>query len=989
MSAEQVIVLFTDIVGSTELSRRALPRRGRRAPPSALLGAAPRDRRDRGHRGEEPRRRPDGRLRVGVLRPRLRGRDAAGRRSTTGGHSAAASVSIRVGLSGGEITREEDDYFGDPVIEAARLCGDVRARARSWRRDVVRLMAGRRTAHECASGRRAHAEGAPRARRRRRGRMGAERARARRGRRSRCPPTPRALGRGFADARPSWRRLIDSLARVARGEARARSCSSPARPALGKTTLVVEAARAAHDDGAYVLFGHCEQGLATPYQLFSRALEHYVTHAPEAELREPRRRARLGDRARSPRRSPAASPTSRHRRATDPDSERFLLFAAVVGLLVDISTPLGDRRRARRPPVGGRRQPRSPAAPPRRRRTSRCELLVLAHLSRQRARTRRRRSSRRSARSSALEALSRLDLGGLADRRRGVAHGGRRASRSTSAGSRARRQPLPRDRRQPLLRARRSSATSSRSARSSRTDGLRRVGGDRERPIVLPQLRCGRDRGPPRAPGRRRQPGARRGRGHRSRVHARPRWRRRRRDVRATGRSTCSTTRRRPRSSESRPTVPVGSASRTRSSSTRSTSGSASRAARATHREVGASRSRRSSGSTATTRDGELARHWASTQQRGDLAQRAPLRVPRRRRRAARARPGRRARVLRAGARALRSARRADRRRARSTSPSGSAPPSARPVTRVPRDAARRRAARRARVGDTGRLVRRRRSPTTAGGTARAGSSTGTRSSLLELALERLPAGARTARSCSATLCCGARLQRHLEQPARRSRRRPSPSRAPTATTRWSCASSTSWSSRTLVPAAARALARVVGGGARARRARRRPAAALLRRALPRHGRDARRRRSRRSIAASRSPPSSSIGAQPAVAALGVHVPPRQARPDRRRHSRRPSALATEALRDRHRAAASPTPATFFGVQLRRRRVAERDDGRRSRRIIEQMIAENPGLPTMRASLAMAYAEADRTDECRAGCCRAFADDRLRAAHGHRRGSTG
>ena len=32
------------------------------------------------------------------------------------------SVGLRVGLSGGEVSREDDDYFGDPVIEAARLC---------------------------------------------------------------------------------------------------------------------------------------------------------------------------------------------------------------------------------------------------------------------------------------------------------------------------------------------------------------------------------------------------------------------------------------------------------------------------------------------------------------------------------------------------------------------------------------------------------------------------------------------------------------------------------------------------------------------------------------------------------------------------------------------------------------------------------------------------------------------------------------------------
>ena len=41
------------------------------------------------------------------------------------------SVGLRVGLSGGEVTREDDDYFGDPVIEAARLFAACERRAGS------------------------------------------------------------------------------------------------------------------------------------------------------------------------------------------------------------------------------------------------------------------------------------------------------------------------------------------------------------------------------------------------------------------------------------------------------------------------------------------------------------------------------------------------------------------------------------------------------------------------------------------------------------------------------------------------------------------------------------------------------------------------------------------------------------------------------------------------------------------------------------------
>ncbi|HTD50971.1 MAG TPA: adenylate/guanylate cyclase domain-containing protein, partial [Acidimicrobiia bacterium] len=58
------------------------------------------------------------------------------------------AVGLRVGLSAGEVSREEGDYFGDPVIEAVRLCarseiGQILAA------DVLRVVAGRRIRHEC------------------------------------------------------------------------------------------------------------------------------------------------------------------------------------------------------------------------------------------------------------------------------------------------------------------------------------------------------------------------------------------------------------------------------------------------------------------------------------------------------------------------------------------------------------------------------------------------------------------------------------------------------------------------------------------------------------------------------------------------------------------------------------------------------------------------------------------------------------------------
>jgi Mrp family chromosome partitioning ATPase len=57
--------------------------------------------------------------------------------------------------------------------------------------------------------------------------------------------------------------MTDATKRVAGGEGREVLLVS-GEAGLGKTTLVAEAARAAFDTGACVLFGHCEEDLATP-----------------------------------------------------------------------------------------------------------------------------------------------------------------------------------------------------------------------------------------------------------------------------------------------------------------------------------------------------------------------------------------------------------------------------------------------------------------------------------------------------------------------------------------------------------------------------------------------------------------------------------------------------------------------------------------------------------------------------------------------------
>ena len=107
-------------------------------------------------------------------------------------------------------------------------------------------------------------------------------------------------------------------------------------PGQGKTTLVAELTRRAHEWGSTVLLGRCDEEVGAPYRPFAEALSHFVTHADEELLRShvaahggelarmvPALQQRLGE---------LAPPQN-----TDADTERYLLYAAAVGLLDEAS----------------------------------------------------------------------------------------------------------------------------------------------------------------------------------------------------------------------------------------------------------------------------------------------------------------------------------------------------------------------------------------------------------------------------------------------------------------------------------------------------------------------------------------------------------------------------------------------------------------------------------------------------------------------------
>ena len=245
--------------------------------------------------------------------------------------AASAPLAVRVGISLGDVAWERGDCFGTPVIEAARLCAAAEG-GQILAADLVRLTARGRGGHTFTPVGPRRAQGAARPGRGLRRRLGAARATwgfplpPRLGTRSPFAMFGRgaeeeALALAWAKAKDGQRQVV-----LVAGE-----------PGIGKTRLATEAARAAHADGGTVLFGACDEDVGLPVPALRRG-------APALRRARARRRARRARRARIAASSPASYPSSPAASRTSPapqvaeaETERFLLFEAVTGLLAAAS----------------------------------------------------------------------------------------------------------------------------------------------------------------------------------------------------------------------------------------------------------------------------------------------------------------------------------------------------------------------------------------------------------------------------------------------------------------------------------------------------------------------------------------------------------------------------------------------------------------------------------------------------------------------------
>lgn len=190
-------------------------------------------------------------------------------------------LQVRTGLHVGEPIRDEDDYFGMPVVVAKRLCESARG-GQIIASDLVRRLVGSRGGYAFRELKplslKGVAEPLPACQ------VAWEHA----AEESAAPlPLPPFLALGERTAFIGRERELEQLRRqwerVRSGERRLVFLRG--EPGIGKTRLAAEFALIIHAEGATVLFGRCDESAVIPYQPFVEALRHYVATCPIGELR--------------------------------------------------------------------------------------------------------------------------------------------------------------------------------------------------------------------------------------------------------------------------------------------------------------------------------------------------------------------------------------------------------------------------------------------------------------------------------------------------------------------------------------------------------------------------------------------------------------------------------------------------------------------------------------------------------------------------------
>jgi class 3 adenylate cyclase/tetratricopeptide (TPR) repeat protein len=322
-ATETVSVLMTDLVGSTAIADRIGPEAAEelRTEHFGLLRGVL-----EGTGGREVKNLGDGLMVVFSSASQALSCAAAMQQAIEArNRRAAEDLGVRIGLSLGEATVQDGDYFGEPVVEAARLCAHAQG-GQIVVNALVRQLAGSRDGHSFQSlgglGLKGISEPVQAFELQWEPASGGGIALPQRLRE--LPPT------GYVGRVAERAALAELWGEVCDGSLRLALISGEA--GVGKTRLATHLALTAHGQGATVLYGRCDEDLGVPYQPWAQALRHLVGEAPLSLLQAHVERhggelVRLVP-ALAERVTDVPAP-----RQSDQETERYLLYAAAAGLL--------------------------------------------------------------------------------------------------------------------------------------------------------------------------------------------------------------------------------------------------------------------------------------------------------------------------------------------------------------------------------------------------------------------------------------------------------------------------------------------------------------------------------------------------------------------------------------------------------------------------------------------------------------------------------
>ncbi len=189
---------------------------------------------------------------------------------------APDALGVRIGLSAGEAVEDDGDYFGDTVVEAARLCAAASG-GQIFTTAIVHAMVGRHAPQRFAPVGPLELRGLPEPVATVEVLWEPMVTEAR-------VPLPGALVAATSEAlfgffgRAEEVEQLGDMQKRAFTEPRLHTMLVGGEAGIGKTALIAHAARHAHGAGAIVLLGHCDEDLTVPYQPWIEALSHLVQH---------------------------------------------------------------------------------------------------------------------------------------------------------------------------------------------------------------------------------------------------------------------------------------------------------------------------------------------------------------------------------------------------------------------------------------------------------------------------------------------------------------------------------------------------------------------------------------------------------------------------------------------------------------------------------------------------------------------------------------